>query len=79
MGKQVRIVTVPNAVIRGLTRVATALHVKLPYNPHVIPYATKYWFVDNSKATRELGVNFRSARETLEPTLRWLKDSGRIA
>ena len=29
--------------------------------------------------SRELGVTFRSARETLAPTLDWLKQTGRIA
>jgi dihydroflavonol-4-reductase len=44
----------------------------------VIPYATRYWFVDSSKATRELGVTFRSARDALAPTLAWLKETGRV-
>ncbi len=35
--------------------------------------------MDSSKAKRELGVSFRSARETLAPTLDWLKQTGRIA
>jgi dihydroflavonol-4-reductase len=68
----------PNGLIKGITAVAKTLHIPLPYNPHVIPYATKYWFMDSSKAQRELGIQFRSARETLAPTLQWLKDSGRI-
>ena len=57
---------------------ATGLRIKLPYNPRVIPYATRYWFVDASKAERELGVSFRSARDTLAPTLAWLKEAGHI-
>ena len=44
----------------------------------MIPYATRYWFVDSSKAQRELGVSFRSARDTLEPTLAWLREAGHI-
>lgn len=79
VGKRARIVTVPNPVIKGITRVASTFRIPLPYNKHVIPYATKYWFMDNSKATRELGVTFRSARATLEPTLAWLRESGRIS
>ena len=51
----------------------------LPFNPHVVPYATRFWFMDSSKAQRELGVSFRPARATLEPTLAWLKESGRIS
>jgi dihydroflavonol-4-reductase len=78
LGQKKSIVRIPNVILRGLTRVATALRVPLPYNPHVVPYATKFWFMDSSKARRELGVEFRSARETLAPTLAWLKESGRI-
>jgi len=79
LGQRKRIVRVPNSVIKVLTAVATRLHIPLPYNPHVIPYATKFWFVSSQKAQRELGVSFRSARETLQPTLVWLKQTGRIA
>ena len=58
---------------------ATTLHIPLPFNPHVVPYATRFWFMDSSKAQRELGVSFRPARATLEPTLAWLRESGRIS
>jgi dihydroflavonol-4-reductase len=78
LGQKKSIVQVPNSLLRGITKVATTLRVPLPFNPHVVPYATKYWFMDSSKARRELGVEFRSARETLAPTLAWLKESGRI-
>jgi hypothetical protein len=44
----------------------------------VIPYATFYWFTDNSKAVRELGVRFRNAEATLRPTLEWCMNTGRI-
>jgi dihydroflavonol-4-reductase len=79
LGQRKRIVRVPNRVIKLITAVATRLRIPLPYNKHVIPYATKYWFMSNKKAKRELGVSFRSARDTLAPTLDWLKQTGRIA
>lgn len=78
LGQRKTIVQIPNGVLKGLTAVAKTLHIPLPYNPHVIPYATKFWFMDSSKAQRELGVTFRPAREALAPTLAWLKESGRI-
>jgi dihydroflavonol-4-reductase len=78
LGMDKRVVQVPNGVLKAVTAVATTLRLPLPYNPHVIPYATKYWFMDSSKAQRELGVSFRPARAALEPTLAWLKQSGRI-
>jgi dihydroflavonol-4-reductase len=79
LGRRSRIVSLPNPLIRNLTKVATSLGFSLPYNPHVIPYATRYWFVDGSKARRELGVRFRNARDTLAPTINWLKESGHVA
>jgi len=78
LGQHKTVVKVPNIILKGITAIATRLHIPLPYNPHVIPYATNYWFMDSGKAQRELGVRFRSAREALEPTLKWLRDSGRI-
>jgi dihydroflavonol-4-reductase len=78
LGQKKTIVTVPNGFLRGLASVAQKLHIPMPFNTHVVPYATKFWFMDSSKAQRELGVSFRSARETLTPTLHWLKESGRI-
>ena len=79
LGQNKRVLKFPNALIRLVAAVGTKLHIKLPFNPHVIPYATRYWFMDSSKAQRELGVSFRSARDSLAPTLLWLKESGRIA
>lgn len=72
------IVQVPNSVIRTLASAGPKLGIGLPFEPSVIPYATLYWFMNNRKARDELGVCFRSARETLQPTLAWLMESGRI-
>lgn len=78
LGLTKRIVTVPNALLRSAARVGGALRIPLPFNPEVIPYATLFWYMCNSKAMEELGVGFRSARDTLEPTLAWLKEVGKI-
>lgn len=77
-GRKAKILSFPNAVIRGISTAALATHIPLPFNPKVIPYATRYWFVDASKAQRELGVTFRSARDTLAPTIAWLREAGHI-
>jgi dihydroflavonol-4-reductase len=76
MNRRARIITVPRSIARIVSRVAVALRAPLPYNPHVVPYATRYWFVDSSKARRELGVSFRGARDTLVSTLTWLRERG---
>ena len=78
-GKKAKIVSMPNAPLRFISRVALKLHLPLPFNPRVIPYATRYWFVDGSKAQRDLGVTFRGARETIQPTIDWLKEAGHVA
>jgi dihydroflavonol-4-reductase len=78
LGKQKRIVQLPNAMIRALASVGKLTHIPLPFNPEVIPYATRYWFVDSAKAERELDMSFRPALETLAPKLRWLREVGHI-
>jgi dihydroflavonol-4-reductase len=78
-GRKARVVTVPNPVLKAVTKMATALRIPLPYNPKVVPYATRYWFADSAKATRELGVSFRSARDTLAPTVAWLREAGHLS
>ncbi len=68
-----RIIKIPNSVIRTLASLADRMSLPFPINPKVVPYATRYWFVRNDKARAELGVEFRTARDTLEPTFDWLK------
>jgi len=76
LGKRAPVVSVPNRLIRWIAAAAGALQLPLPFNPAVLPYATLYWFMDNTRAQNELGVTFRSARQTLDPTLAWLGESG---
>lgn len=78
LGLRKRILQIPNGFLRFLARWGPRLHLPLPFNPNVIPYATRYWFVSSSRARDELGMTFRSARETLRSALDWLKASGRI-
>jgi dihydroflavonol-4-reductase len=75
-GRRMPIIPVPNAVSRAVARAAIRLHVPVPFNPHVVPYATLYWFVDSGKAVRELGVAFRSGRATIASTIDWLRSRG---
>lgn len=78
LGQNKRVVVVPTPWIMSLTKVGQTLRLPLPYNPLVVPYAIKYWWFSNEKATRELGVSFRDARATLEPTIEWLKAEGLV-
>jgi dihydroflavonol-4-reductase len=76
LGHRKRVLSVPNAPLKVMAWFGRTFRVPLPFNPEVIPYATLYWFMDSSKARRELGLTFRSARETLAPTLKWLSEAG---
>ncbi|MEO6877829.1 MAG: hypothetical protein ABI205_05065, partial [Gemmatimonadaceae bacterium] len=77
-GRRAPIISAPRSVVRSVSAMARAWRIPLPFNPHVVPYATRYWFVDNAKARSELGVNFRDARATIEPTLEWLERAGHL-
>ena len=76
LGRQKKVLSVPNAPLKVMAWIGRTFRVPLPFDPEVIPYATVYWFMDSSKARRELGLTFRSARETLAPTLKWLSEAG---
>jgi dihydroflavonol-4-reductase len=78
LGRRKRILEVPNWLIRGAARWCPCLRIPLPFDPNVIPYATRYWFVSSARAQEDLGVRFRPARETLAAVLGWLEASGRI-
>jgi dihydroflavonol-4-reductase len=72
------VITAPRPVIRGVAYLGGILKAPLPFDPELVPFATSYWFMDNSKARRELGVEFRDARSTLSATLDWLQASGHL-
>ena len=77
-GRRQPVLAVPNVLLRWAVRVAAALGIPLPFERNVVPYATHYWFADNSKARHELEVEFRPAWETLQPTVAWLKQAGYV-
>lgn len=72
-GRRVPIVAVPNSMSRFVADASILLHMPVPFNPRVVPYATLYWFVDSRKAERELGVRFQGARQTIGDTIEWLR------
>jgi dihydroflavonol-4-reductase len=76
--RNTRVIQLPNSVVRFLAWMGRHLRLPLPFNPQVIPYATRYWFMDNTRARNELNLRFRSPEETLRPTLQWLLEQGYI-
>ncbi len=75
-GRHVPVVHVPNGLSRFIAKTVIQLHIPVPFNPHVVPYASLYWFADSRKAERELGVTFRNGRETISSTIDWLRTRG---
>ena len=75
LGQKKKIINLPNRVLTRLAKTGQKLNLPLPFEPAVIPYAVKYWFVDNRKAREELGVEFRPARAVLAPTIEWIQET----
>ncbi|MDB4941271.1 MAG: epimerase [Labilithrix sp.] len=77
-GLRRRVVPLPNRLVMAACKAAERLHLPPPLPLDVLDYATLYWFVDSSKARRELGYAPRGADATLEPVVRWLRDAGHV-
>lgn len=76
LGIQKKVSLISRGFLLTLAWISKTFRIPMGFEPAVIPYAVKYWFVDNAKAQRELGVTFRPAREILAPTLEWVKAAG---
>ena len=76
-GRRESVVDVPNDVAIRLCHRMSLAGLSPPIPLDVIDYATLFWFVDSSKAARELGYAPRGASDTLAPVVRWLRASGR--
>jgi dihydroflavonol-4-reductase len=76
--RRMLIMRIPNGPSRKIAAFAVRYHIPVPFNPHVVPYATLYWFMDSGKAQRELGVTFRGGRETISSTIDWLREKGLV-
>jgi dihydroflavonol-4-reductase len=75
LGKKTVVLQLPNWLLSSAAFIADTLRLPFPVNPKVVPYATRFWMMDNHKARTQLGVSFRNATETLESTLAWLCDA----
>lgn len=77
-GSQKKISVLPRQLLLTLAWASRTFKIHMGFEPAVIPYAVKYWFIDNTKAKNELGIQFRGAKEILEPTIRWMKEEGMV-
>ncbi len=75
-GQKKPVVKIPNRLLRFTMRAAAKMGIKPPVSPEVLDYATRYFFMDSSKAKRELGYKTRPAAEVLKPVVDWLRLAG---
>jgi dihydroflavonol-4-reductase len=78
-GARKPVVVVPAAVLRAVVRICRLVRLPPPIPPDLVGYACRYWFVDSSKAERELGYRPRPARETLASVVGWIRSAEAIA
>lgn len=61
-------------ILRGLHKVVGR---KFPLDDTTVEMAYRFWYFDNSRAKKELGLTPRPAEETLRDTIAYLKQRGR--
>lgn len=76
MNKPVK--SIGRKMLMNLAWISKTFKINMGFEPAVIPYAVKFWFMDNSKAKNELGATFRSPKEILVETLDWIKKEGML-
>lgn len=80
--KHSRIYRIPNFILnyplRYISSVQEILGFSPLFDPHVIRYATKYWFVSSEKAQKELNFNPADGNTTIKRTVEWLIDENLV-
>lgn len=77
-GRKDAVLDVPNSALFDLVRLLREAGMSPPISEDVLDYATLYWFMDSSKARRELGYQSRDAEDTLRSVVTWLRESSRF-
>lgn len=77
-GQRKPILKLPNGFLKWSIGTLDKLGLPTPVEPGVLDYATRYFFMDSSKAKQELGYQPRSARECLAPVVDWLRSAGHV-
>lgn len=77
-GQNSRVYKIPNFILNHPVRYISLLQQKLNleplFDPDVIRYATRYWFVRNDKARQELDFRPENSDMLLGLTINWLAD-----
>ena len=71
-GRRKPVLCVPRSWLHLTVSAASAVGVSPPIPAGMAGYVCRYWYMDSSKAKRELDWELRSARETLGPVVEWL-------
>jgi nucleoside-diphosphate-sugar epimerase len=81
-GVRVRQPPIPGALLRVLGSIGDAVKhfydFSFPMTRDAMEYATRWPGCSGERTTRELGLEFRSARETYTDTLRWMFATGHL-
>jgi len=78
-GRSNQVITLPNFFVKQLCQSMAFAGLDPPLSPDLFEYARLYWFVDSTKAKRELGYKSRPARDVFAGVVKWLIDSKRVA
>jgi dihydroflavonol-4-reductase len=68
----------PNWAVKAVVRLLVAAGLPTPVVPDLLDYATRFWWMDSSKARRELDYSFRPARAAIADAVHWLQRTGRL-
>jgi hypothetical protein len=82
-GTRLRRFPIPGPLFRALGSIGDFVkkHIydfNFPLTRDAMDFATQWPGCDGSKTTEELGIEFRSARETYADTLRWMYQAGHL-
>ncbi|KAK3277842.1 hypothetical protein CYMTET_14178 [Cymbomonas tetramitiformis] len=72
------VLPIPSKLLQMVVNALAALRLPTPIEPGVLDFAVLYWYMDSSKAERDLGFQIRSTEEILKPTIDWLRESKHI-
>jgi dihydroflavonol-4-reductase len=72
------VLQLPNNFLLWAIRGLAGVGLPTPVNPDLLAHAVLYWFMDCSKAEKELGYTYRPARETVQDLVDWLKSAGHV-
>jgi dihydroflavonol-4-reductase len=72
------ILQLPNGITKAVIKTLARLKLPTPVIPDIVDYGTLFWFVDCSKAQKELGYTYRSADETIADVVKWLQDENLV-